>query len=640
MRYSIWLDVCSLFILLSLFLSYRIKKTVSIYRGSLLISTIGCITLCTITDLIALGLNDTPKQDLLYGLHSIKYLLMFSSLCFMLIYTSVVTNHRVHGRNVLKLLIVPIIFITSLLVINYRLNLIFSVSVGGRFEYGPYYFIFYILDFYYVAAATYILFKGKNAISQSHKIILPGIAVIITVGTALDYFFPSTASMQFTLTIFITLVFASMQNPDEFYSDDSLMMNKNAFNTLCNTRFTPHSHTQCVAINIHNIDLITSTLERTKILHAESVFLKSIKQFSKRLLMFKLDRGNYLIVMDENNKTESRLIYEESCKIMETFSNAVKLSFPIYSTSCAFSCPEDVTNIRMIEILFEALKLYENNDNILTIEPGKLNLQAAVDILRVEDLVKTALDDNRLEVYYQPIYNSEKKKFTSAEALIRMKDHKGNFIPPDVFIPIAEKSSLIIDVGKFVLKEVCKILSEEKLKDYGLEYIEVNMSMVECLQSNLATRVMTVLNEYKIQPEQINLEITETSSSGFTDIVDTNINILSKENICFSLDDFGTGYSSLARILSLPLKLIKIDKSIVQAPFISNEQKSAILLENFIKIAISTGAEIVAEGVETREMAKEIIGLGCKYIQGFYFSKPLQRADFVNIIKLNKPEEV
>ena len=122
--------------------------------------------------------------------------------------------------------------------------------------------------------------------------------------------------------------------------------------------------------------------------------------------------------------------------------------------------------------------------------------------------------------------------------------------------------------------------------------------------------------------------------------MDTNIKTLSSKNISFSLDDFGTGYSSLSRILSLPLKLIKIDKSLVQAPFINRDKKSMILLDNFIKTAFAAGFDIVAEGVETNEMAKHVIALGCTYIQGFYFSKPLSKTDFVDAIRLNKPAEI
>ena len=640
MEYSIWLDVCSIIILAALFLAYRIKKSISLYNNNLLIYTILFMMLNSLVDLIALGINGLAYQLLLYFLHSLKYILMYTSLCFMLVYSSVTVNQRIHGKNIIKLFITPIFFLTTLLIVNFNTGAVFTITAGGKFEYGSYFAIFSLLDIYYAVVVAFLLLNGKRALSKNHKFILPAIAFIFILGTIFDYFYPWAASLQFTSTVFITLVFSCMQNPSEYYSDDSLVMNREAFISMCGTRFSPESHTQCIAINIHNIDLLMNTVEKNRILHAEGIFIKSIKQFSKKLLMFKLNNGQYIIVMDENNENEAKLVYEETCNIMKILSSSTRLSIPVYSTSCAFSSPKDVSSIRMIYNLFSALKLYENRDNLLTIEPDELNLKSNDEIIRIEELVQTALSEKRLEVYFQPIYNTEQKKFTSAEALIRMRDHEGNFVSPDVFIPIAEKSSLIIDIGNFVLDEVCRVISEENLSDYGLEYIEVNISMVECLQSNLASNVMSILKKHHIFPAQINLEITETSASEFTDIVDTNIKTLFDKNISFSLDDFGTGYSSLSRILSLPLKLIKIDRTLVQASFTSSEKKSMLLLESFVKTAISTGAEIVAEGVETREMAKEIVNLGCKYIQGYYFSKPLTKADFIKTIQINQPTEI
>ncbi|MBF1014159.1 MAG: EAL domain-containing protein [Lachnospiraceae bacterium] len=566
--------------------------------------------------------------------------MMYSSFCFMLLYTSIAVNQRFHGGNIFKLFITPLAVVALLMIINYSDSFIFYITKDGRFELCRFYPLLYIIDVYYIVISSSLLLRGKKALSQNYKIIIPAIIVIMITGALLDYFFPYASLIQFTFTIFITLVFIGTQNPDEYYYEDSQMMNKNAFITMCGSRFTSEANTLCIAVNIHKIDLITATLEISKVINAEGLFLKNIKQFSKKLLTFKLANGQYIIVIDENNVAKARLIYEEMCHIMEKFANAALFSFPIYSTCCLFSSPKDVSSLRMVNTLFDALKLYDNKDDILTIEPEELQLKSDAEIERIEKLVKNALSENRLEVYFQPIYNVKEKKYTSAEALIRMKDDEGNNISPGVFIPIAEKSSVIIDIGAFVIEEVCKLLSAENLSAFGLEYIEVNISMVECLQSNLASNILSVLKKYGIASSQINLEITETSASEFTDIVDTNIKTLSSKNISFSLDDFGTGYSSLSRILSLPLKLIKIDKSLVQAPFINRDKKSMILLDNFIKTAFAAGFDIVAEGVETNEMAKHVIALGCTYIQGFYFSKPLSKTDFVDVIRLNKPAEI
>ena len=119
--------------------------------------------------------------------------------------------------------------------------------------------------------------------------------------------------------------------------------------------------------------------------------------------------------MDENNEDEARLVFEETCNIMRLLSNSTRLSIPVYSTSCAFSSPKDVSSVRMVEDLFNTLKFYENMDNLLTIEPSELNLKSDAEITHIEKLVQTALNEKRLEVYFQPIYNTREKKFTSAE---------------------------------------------------------------------------------------------------------------------------------------------------------------------------------------------------------------------------------
>ena len=640
MTFNIWVDVCSMLILLFLFLSYKIKNSLSIYWDDVLMYTIFFITSFVSIDFFALLLDGRAEPLLIYCLHSLKYLFLYGYLCFLLVYTSIAVNQRIHGDNIFKLFITPLAVVAFLIIINYSYSFIFYITEDGKFEYGRLYPLLYIIDAYYIAISTHLLLRGKKSLSQNYKIIIPAVIVILLTGTVLDYLFPYVSFIPFTFTILTTLVFIGMQNPYEYYYEDSQMMNKNAFITMCGSRFTSETNTLCIAVNIHNIDLITGTLEISKVINAEGLFLKNIKQFSKKLLTFKLANGQYIIVLDESNEAKARLIYEETLHIMEKFANATLFSFPIYSTCCLFSSPKDVSSLRMVNTLFDALKLYDNKDDILAIKPEELQLKSDAEIERIEKLVKNALNENRLEVYFQPIYNVKEKKYTSAEALIRMKDDEGNNISPGVFIPIAEKSSVIIDIGAFVIEEVCKLLSTENLSAFGLEYVEVNISMVECLQSNLASNILSVLKKYNIASSQINLEITETSASEFTDIVDTNIKTLSSKNISFSLDDFGTGYSSLSRILSLPLKLIKIDKSLVQAPFINRDKKSMILLDNFIKTAFAAGFDIVAEGVETNEMAKHVIALGCTYIQGFYFSKPLSKTDFVDAIRLNKPAEI
>ena len=124
-----------------------------------------------------------------------------------------------------------------------------------------------------------------------------------------------------------------------------------------------------------------------------------------------------------------------------------------------------------------------------------------------------ALAEHRFEVYYQPIYSVEAKRFTAAEALLRLNTEKYGFISPDIFIPAAERSGAIHRIGRYVLEEVCNFIAEDSWKELGLAYIDVNLSAVQCLEKNLAHEISEILYKHHVKPEQINLEITETAAS-------------------------------------------------------------------------------------------------------------------------------
>ena len=152
------------------------------------------------------------------------------------------------------------------------------------------------------------------------------------------------------------------------------------------------------------------------------------------------------------------------------------------------------------------------------------------------------------------------------------------------------------------------------------------------MRGDIAEEVMEILNKYKIHPGQINLEITETAASNSQKIMMKNLNKLNRVGIGLSLDDFGTGYSNMNRIASLPFNIVKLDKS-----FANNDKnpKLLIVLENMINMIKSMNMKIVVEGIETEDLVKQFSDLECEYIQGYYYSKPLPKEDFIEFIKRN-----
>ena len=177
------------------------------------------------------------------------------------------------------------------------------------------------------------------------------------------------------------------------------------------------------------------------------------------------------------------------------------------------------------------------------------------------------------------------------------------------------------------------MISSSDATQNGLDYVEVNLSVVDCIQANLADNIIKTIERHGVKPDQLNFEITETFEEGITSAMDENIGSLISYGIPFSMDDFGTGYSNIARISTLPVEIFKLDKSIVQSAFES--ETSYMVMLNLVKIIKNLGKEIVAEGVETKEQAEQIIKLGCDHIQGFYYARPMPKDQFLEFLKEN-----
>ena len=180
------------------------------------------------------------------------------------------------------------------------------------------------------------------------------------------------------------------------------------------------------------------------------------------------------------------------------------------------------------------------------------------------------------------------------------------------------------------MESVCSFIGSEEYAGLGLDYIEVNLSPAQCMENNLAENMIGIMQKNHVQPSQLNLEITETASGEIQNVVMDNITTLYDAGISLSLDDFGTGYSNMTRIASLPFHIIKLDKTFTQ---IEDNPNLIIVLENVIKMIKALNMKIVVEGIETKELVDHFARMECEYIQGYYYSKPLPKRDFVKFVK-------
>jgi len=253
--------------------------------------------------------------------------------------------------------------------------------------------------------------------------------------------------------------------------------------------------------------------------------------------------------------------------------------------------------------------------------------------LRVQKIVDDAIASESFEVYLQPIFDLKKKKFTGAESLIRLRDPEGKMISPALFIPETEKNGKILELGDISIKKTCEFIQKGKLLELGIEKVNINLSMVQCMQENIVEHIISLLNNYDIPKSMIRFEITESITASNPEKLQQVMNQLNSYGIEFALDDYGTGYSNTSRLLNFPFSEIKFDKSFVDSAMESNRNK--LPLKHLMNMVNDSNMIVLVEGIETKEMSDLIEEFGGSLIQGFYYAKPLPLDDFVSFIKNN-----
>jgi EAL domain-containing protein (putative c-di-GMP-specific phosphodiesterase class I) len=256
----------------------------------------------------------------------------------------------------------------------------------------------------------------------------------------------------------------------------------------------------------------------------------------------------------------------------------------------------------------------------------------------IDYAIQNAITNNLFEVYYQPIYSLKEKKFNSCEALIRLRDPALGFISPDEFIPIAEQNGRIVEIGRFVIEAVCRFIKECNPEQYGLDCIDVNLSVIQCMHPEIISDIEDTLKKYNVPRSMISLEVTETASAKSYALLQSRLNELHSNGFTISLDDFGTGFSSVEYLINFPFDVVKLDKSLVWA-YMSTKKYEPIL-QHYMPMLHGLGTKIVAEGVETRDMVKALDELGCDYLQGYYYSRPVPKETFLEFIKNNQEVKI
>lgn len=256
---------------------------------------------------------------------------------------------------------------------------------------------------------------------------------------------------------------------------------------------------------------------------------------------------------------------------------------------------------------------------------------------RIIDEMDTALKEEQFIVYFQPKYELEQMSPYGAEALVRWKRPDGTLVSPGDFIPVFERNGFIIELDYYVWEKVCQFIKGELEAGREPAPISVNVSRVNLYNPKFLESVTNLIEKYKISPKYLHLELTESAFSDNAAIMREAVQYLHRVGFTILMDDFGSGYSSLNVLKDVDLDVLKIDMKFFSKG--GTEEKRAKIIEAVIRMAESLNMTVIAEGVEEKNQVEFLSELGCDYIQGYYFAKPMPLSDYCRLIGIDRGQQ-
>ncbi len=344
------------------------------------------------------------------------------------------------------------------------------------------------------------------------------------------------------------------------------------------------------------------------------------------------------------NSTVTRWNDVEFACILESFVNEADIKKFVHKLNRKITSPIIVNGIEINLLTSIGVSIYEKDGKCVSELLSKANAamkkaQSEKEVYQfyeneipltnklfvMEYELKRAIEQDQFELYYQPLIEVESKKLIGFEALVRWDHPTAGVISPIHFIPLAEQTGLIVDLGNLIFKKACKQLSEWRNKGFTDIKINVNLSMNQFKDDNLVRNIEKTLKETKVPSDKIGIELTESTLSEDKEETITKLHQLKTLGFCIAIDDFGTGYSSLGYIIDFPVDSIKIDRSFIKV--LNDNKKIEAIVSAINSMANTMDISVVAEGIETEEQFQTVQRLQCNVAQGYLFDQPLPKEE-------------
>ena len=555
-------------------------------------------------------------------------LLPYALLCY------IMTLHDNKLISVKKMLLAGLatILLASIVLTNPFTEKLFYFDVSAGYVEGPWYRLMYYSALFHLAVILILVTSWRKEFGpQKTKVILV-ILILYGCGGVIQLLHYPLLMIGFGMSLGILALFLTINNPNA--NRDSLT---GVYNHLYLTRRSDEliaagKSFHIITIYLYQLKHINKvagveggdyilqlTAKKLEELCGSRVFRITGKRFL--VLTMSLQEYEYYI-------TQIKKMFETD---MQLDADSSKPATPVILSGIVHGQKLGTSGL-MLEYAEYLESLSMQNGMIEVIQDDQQTMDGFLYNKKVEQYLHTAIAQDLFEVYYQPVYSTEKNDFVTLEALSRLHHPELGWIAPDVFIQIAEKNHMIEQITDLQFKRVCMFINEHRDLMKKLFNIKVNLSSLDLMRSDCSSHFIRMMDDMDIHHDWIQFEITETVATEYNAGLGMVIDGFMAAGVRLCLDDFGSGYANLNTVMRLPFSAIKIDRTLLFD--ICNDKKRAMFYQSIVETFHRMGYSIVSEGVETEEEMSLLSSWGADMIQGYYFSRPLPVEELLKLLSM------
>ena len=619
--YYLWAGIFLLCFHLCLFLRQRklFDENTAVFLWLVILGICGCALGVVLTNLQngQISLGRFPTLLLFSAHYFLQALLPYVLLCFI---ATRMEFDRARRRRILRLGLLPLMGSAALILLNIPLGFLSYIAEDGLLYIRPLFHLYVCWILLCLLLDLGCLWLGRRELHNRGPGALAGGCLITALGFFAQHYLGFQMFFGFSVALAVSLFHLTMKNPNAYIDIGTRVFNVRYFDVWMAEKLSAPWRGILLTVDLYQMDQIARLYADGTGARLASAAAEYLWKLEPRPKVFRLIAGRFVIWADTEAQADRIL---QQCQ--------ERLASPFQIGGRLIRCPAVLVKIPLAGELSSVEELNAYISFCVQQADSSVPVQTIWDShdlwrrfnyeVEVERFLKTALEQDLFQVWYQPVWSLRERRFVALEALSRLRHPKLGWISPELFIRVAANDGLLSQIMPRQLEKVCRFAREHAEIFQTIRNIKINLSPEELSEPDYCEKLLHIIRANGLDPARFQFEVTEGTATRYSQELTACVAHLEQAGVSLCLDDFGSGYANLNTVMRLPFTTIKLDRSLLSG--VCDDQAVSAFYQNVADILDRLGYDVVAEGVETEQEVELLSAWHVGLIQGYYFSKPL-----------------